>query len=588
LFRLCVNGGPGVGDGGIPGSSGENCLPLGNVLIIQESEKESIDDNFAGGVICFEFSSPVDVISIGLLNIPSLRGDFLEVEFLGSFEPFRVDVLGFGKNSVQRIELNLMNVKRLCLYLLGEGAVTDLLFCNETSLSSFVPSPIPVAISDIPSLDFSINISSGFPSSTPSALPTGSGMPSSIPSQSPSELAQFVLGSMEDVKDSFGRNNILNARGCDIVSLSLIDSEVNNLGVNVGELKVAEYGLTIMQNFVFGSEFTPRQLLGRNFTFKFSLPISHTISLDLKDVQGDDSFIEVDSGDSVEPIKVDFFGSGLDIDQTIGLPFNNVRRVSVFLSGNSSLLSGFKFCTLFRNDSPKSIDLKSSLTSKTENDMCSVESSPCLHDGSKIKVCKYDENSNWKEICLDEIQWRDAKKVWTVYCGACDTSIIDPRPYRPVAESVVTESPSKCNVGNYGASNIEVITSDENSVLFTLKHSFEFSLEKAQIWFRDSKGDYNEDGYLCFDEENISHNHLMGRFMAKCVAGWAKVNIIAERNDFFKQTLDADVATPICQKGFDFVEFNPMKRCHWVLNVPCNPHKLDRHLTNEATMKQLR
>jgi hypothetical protein len=42
-----------------------------------------------------------------------------------------------------------------------------------TSLSSFVPIPIPVAISDIPSLDFSINISSGFPSSTPSALPTG-------------------------------------------------------------------------------------------------------------------------------------------------------------------------------------------------------------------------------------------------------------------------------------------------------------------------------------------------------------------------------------------------------------------------------
>ena len=42
----CAN--PGKGWGGYPGTKGENCQLLGNVLIIQESDKDQPDDNDAG------------------------------------------------------------------------------------------------------------------------------------------------------------------------------------------------------------------------------------------------------------------------------------------------------------------------------------------------------------------------------------------------------------------------------------------------------------------------------------------------------------------------------------------------------------
>lgn len=41
----CPGGGVGIGAGGEPGKTGENCAPLGNVLIIQESDKRWADDN---------------------------------------------------------------------------------------------------------------------------------------------------------------------------------------------------------------------------------------------------------------------------------------------------------------------------------------------------------------------------------------------------------------------------------------------------------------------------------------------------------------------------------------------------------------
>lgn len=42
---MCPGGGVGIGAGGEPGKTGENCAPLGNVLIIQESDKRYADDN---------------------------------------------------------------------------------------------------------------------------------------------------------------------------------------------------------------------------------------------------------------------------------------------------------------------------------------------------------------------------------------------------------------------------------------------------------------------------------------------------------------------------------------------------------------
>ena len=68
----CSNPGPGVGAGGEPGTEGENCEPLGNVLIIQEDNDDpSIpDDQRGGGKVTFTFDEPVVYFhQIGLLDI---------------------------------------------------------------------------------------------------------------------------------------------------------------------------------------------------------------------------------------------------------------------------------------------------------------------------------------------------------------------------------------------------------------------------------------------------------------------------------------------------------------------------------------
>ena len=62
-------GGPGEGLGGAPGEPYENCMVLGNVLIIQEENKTTPDDNAGGGNITFDFLVPVEVVEIAILDI---------------------------------------------------------------------------------------------------------------------------------------------------------------------------------------------------------------------------------------------------------------------------------------------------------------------------------------------------------------------------------------------------------------------------------------------------------------------------------------------------------------------------------------
>lgn len=56
--QACKPPGPGRAIGGAPGMEGENCDPLGNVLIIQEEGSDSPDDSGAGGEILFSFNLP--------------------------------------------------------------------------------------------------------------------------------------------------------------------------------------------------------------------------------------------------------------------------------------------------------------------------------------------------------------------------------------------------------------------------------------------------------------------------------------------------------------------------------------------------
>ena len=64
----CPGGGPGVGDGGKHGTAYENCNPLGMVLIIQETDKDTPDDNYGGGWITFDFDEPAHLDTIVIFD----------------------------------------------------------------------------------------------------------------------------------------------------------------------------------------------------------------------------------------------------------------------------------------------------------------------------------------------------------------------------------------------------------------------------------------------------------------------------------------------------------------------------------------
>jgi hypothetical protein len=67
----CPGGGPGVGVGGGPDQPFQNCAPQGNLLIIQ-NEKEPIsnpNDSASGGCLVFQFSQPMNLINLGIMDI---------------------------------------------------------------------------------------------------------------------------------------------------------------------------------------------------------------------------------------------------------------------------------------------------------------------------------------------------------------------------------------------------------------------------------------------------------------------------------------------------------------------------------------
>ena len=91
----CPDGGPGVGSGGGPNAPFPNCEPLGNVLIIQESDKVTPDDNARGGTITFDFVNPVILEELTLMDIQSQRPTIVEVHSFFSSMPLIVRSHGF-------------------------------------------------------------------------------------------------------------------------------------------------------------------------------------------------------------------------------------------------------------------------------------------------------------------------------------------------------------------------------------------------------------------------------------------------------------------------------------------------------------
>jgi hypothetical protein len=67
-------GGPGKGYGGEMGSQYENCIPLNNVLVVQDRDQAQWSDNCGGGYIEFRFTDKVFIKELALLDIDDKVG----------------------------------------------------------------------------------------------------------------------------------------------------------------------------------------------------------------------------------------------------------------------------------------------------------------------------------------------------------------------------------------------------------------------------------------------------------------------------------------------------------------------------------
>ena len=89
-----------------PGYHPTNTTAQGKILIIQEDGTSTPDDDAAGGKIIFEFSSPLDVLEVHVLDIDEDENTFKS--WVKTYDPFgslisTVGMEGLGDNSFQKV-----------------------------------------------------------------------------------------------------------------------------------------------------------------------------------------------------------------------------------------------------------------------------------------------------------------------------------------------------------------------------------------------------------------------------------------------------------------------------------------------------
>lgn len=138
-------GGDGLGDGGQLGSPGENSIPQGNALIIQESDKRTSDDSMYGGGILIDLLEPADILGLtfGLIDVGQAGGD----EDLGTLPIpsfiFVLDGIGlpnlqlipdFGDNAFQEVVFPASPFSQgFFLRFQGSGALSYVKGCMKTA-----------------------------------------------------------------------------------------------------------------------------------------------------------------------------------------------------------------------------------------------------------------------------------------------------------------------------------------------------------------------------------------------------------------------------------------------------------------------
>jgi hypothetical protein len=127
--EACPFGGPGKGAGGAPGSLGQNCDPVGNVLIIQDADKLAADANEAGGTITFDFADPVRFGHIGLMDMDE-GGSYIDVVTSEGLT-HTVNFFGAGDNSVQKVVVDMNHVVSVVVHFTNAAAITELSVCFD-------------------------------------------------------------------------------------------------------------------------------------------------------------------------------------------------------------------------------------------------------------------------------------------------------------------------------------------------------------------------------------------------------------------------------------------------------------------------
>ncbi len=130
-------GGPGMGVGGESGAAGENSVALGNLLIVAEDDIDANgdglvddpDDEAGGGIIKLDFDGPTDVLSLQIVDIEESNQGFV-LAYDGANQVIaNVPMQMLGDNSVQRLDINAVGVRRLEVVFPGSGAVSDIDLC---------------------------------------------------------------------------------------------------------------------------------------------------------------------------------------------------------------------------------------------------------------------------------------------------------------------------------------------------------------------------------------------------------------------------------------------------------------------------
>jgi hypothetical protein len=180
--------GNGFGKGGRPGRPGENCNPKGegNLLIIQETNKDAPDDHVHGGRMTFTFDPPVTVLSVGLMDIETVEKAHFEIHkkantSSASAPPIIQGIVGLGGNSIQEERINHDDVKSLVLVSKSSFGVRFVNYCRQEDQGTQSPTLSPTFIPSL-SPTFAPTVSPTFtpPTSQPTISPTVKKVPPRI------------------------------------------------------------------------------------------------------------------------------------------------------------------------------------------------------------------------------------------------------------------------------------------------------------------------------------------------------------------------------------------------------------------------